>query len=242
MASIARKSVASISILQRPLPKTSLSKKSWASRRVGQDRTPFLVDEDGVIVWHPDEKQMFRSLVPLPPAKLKEIVDDKRFRRDRIESINQPELAAVMTNAKTGGYVTYKSTVTRREEIAGYAPVPGNDWVVGVSESRDYFAAPLDRLFEKVLISVLLAGAIFVALASWFARSITRPIQKLTAAAHALKSGDYDKAHVEVRSNDEIGQLARVFTVMIDVLRQRERERDGRRAAVGYKEGSDPPG
>jgi nitrogen fixation/metabolism regulation signal transduction histidine kinase len=92
-----------------------------------------------------------------------------------------------------------------------------------------------------VLISVLLAGAIFVALASWFARSITRPIQKLTAAAHALKSGDYDKAHVEVRSNDEVGQLARVFTVMIDVLRQRERERDGRRAAIGYKDQDPPP-
>ena len=30
-------------------------------------------------------------------------------------------------------------------QIAGYAPVPGNDWVVGISESRDYFAAPLDR-------------------------------------------------------------------------------------------------
>jgi len=206
--------------------------------KLDNDRTPFLIDGDGVIIWHPDEKQMFKSLVPLPPAKLKEIVEDKRFRRDRIESINQPELASAMLAAKDRGYVSYRSTVNRRDEIAGYSPVPGNDWVVGISESRDYFAAPLDRLFEKVIISVLLAGAIFVALASWFARSITRPIEKLTAAAHALKSGDYDKAHVEVRSNDEVGQLARVFTVMIDVLRQREREREGRRAAIGYK---DPP-
>jgi len=30
---------------------------------------------------------------------------------------------------------------------------------------------------------------------------------------------------VTVRSNDEVGQLARTFNVMIDVLRQRERER-----------------
>ncbi len=209
--------------------------------RLDNDRIPFLIDGDGVIIWHPDEKQMFKSLTPLPPAKLKEIVDDKRFRRDRIDSIRQPELANAMVNAKDRGYVSYKSNVTHRDEIAGYAPVPGNDWVVGISESRDYFAAPLDRLFEKVLISVLLAGAIFVALASWFARSITRPIQKLTAAAHALKSGDYDKAHVEVRSNDEIGQLARVFTVMIDVLRQREREREGRRAAIGYRDEDQPP-
>jgi HAMP domain-containing protein len=207
-----------------------------SAAKLDNDRIPFLVDGDGVIIWHPDEKQMFKSLVPLAPAKLKEIVDDKRFRRERIESINQPELAQAMVNAKERGFVSYRSTVTRRDEIAGYSPVPGNDWVVGITESRDYFAAPLDRLFEKVLISVLLAGAIFAALASMFARSIVRPLQKLTAAAHALKSGDYDKANVEVKSNDEVGQLARVFTVMIDVLRQREREREGRRAAIGYKD------
>ena len=63
-----------------------------------------------------------------------------------------------------------------------------------------------------------------------------RPIEKLTAAAHALKSGDYDNANIAVRSNDEVGQLARTFNVMIDVLRQRERERDGAaRVALGYE-------
>jgi serine/threonine protein kinase/HAMP domain-containing protein len=208
--------------------------------KLDNDRIPFLIDGDGVIIWHPDERYMFKSLVPLAPDKMKEIVEDKRFRRDRIESINQPELAQAMVNAKDRGYVSYRSRLAGRDEIAGYAAVPGNDWVVGISESRDYFAAPLDRLFEKVVISVLLAGAIFVTLASMFARSIVRPIQKLTAAAHALKSGDYDKAHVDVRSNDEVGQLARVFTVMIDVLRQREREREGRRAAIGFKDGEPP--
>jgi nitrogen fixation/metabolism regulation signal transduction histidine kinase len=43
----------------------------------------------------------------------------------------------------------------------------------------------------------------------------------LTVAAHALKDGDYD----QVTSNDEIWRLARTFNVMIDVLRQRDRER-----------------
>jgi nitrogen fixation/metabolism regulation signal transduction histidine kinase len=63
-----------------------------------------------------------------------------------------------------------------------------------------------------------------------------RPIEQLTAAAHALKSGDYDRANIAVKSNDEVGQLARTFNVMIDVLRQRERERAGRRAvSLGYE-------
>ena len=202
-----------------------------AGAQVGQDRIPFLIDGDGVIVWHPDETLMFKSLVPLTKEVMDEIVADQRFRRPKIESVNQPRLAAVMINARERGNVSYFSNTTQREEIAGYAPVPGHDWVVGVTESRDYFARPLERLFQNVLLSVVLVGAVFVLLAMLFARSIVRPIEQLTGAAHALKSGDYDRANIAVRSSDEVGQLARVFNVMIDVLRQRERER-GRNRAV----------
>lgn len=207
-----------------------------ANAQKGGDRTPFLVDADGVIVWHPDEKVMFSSLVPIPSDKLAEIIADQRFRRPSIESLGQAELAAALVGAKHPGNVTYYSTTAKREEIAGFAPVPGHDWVVGVSESRDYFAAPINRLFHNVLWSVALVGLLFVIIAAYFARSIVRPIQQLTAGAHALKSGDFAKAHIPVRSNDEVGQLARTFNVMIDVLRQRERERSGRRAvALGYE-------
>jgi len=203
--------------------------------QVGQDRLPFLLDGDGVVVWHADQKQMFKSLVPLPKAILDEIVADQRFRRKSIESLNQPKLASTMIGAKLRGNVSYYSNVTKRDEIAGYAPVPGHDWVVGVSESKDYFAAPLERLFQNVVFSVALVGTVFVLLALLFARSIVNPIQRLTSAAHALKSGDYDKANIAVRTSDEIGQLARTFNVMIDVLRQRERER-GNRGSTGGKE------
>ena len=205
--------------------------RTLSAAKIDEDRLPFLVDGDGVIVWHPNEKIMFKSLMPLSKAVLDEIKADQRFRRQTIDSINQPELARVMVGGKERGHIAYRSSITKREEIAGFAPVPGHDWVVGVSESRDYFAAPLDRLFEKVILSVLLAGVIFVALALIFARSIVRPIERLTAAAHALKSGDYSNANIAVRSSDEVGQLARTFNVMIDVLRQRERERHGRASA-----------
>jgi HAMP domain-containing protein len=203
--------------------------------QVGNDRTPFLVDGMGVMVWNPDEKQMFKSLTPLDKAAIEEIVADQRFRRAKIESLNEPKLASAVVNAKQRGNVSYYSNVAQREEIAGYSPVPGTDWTVGVSESRAYFSAPLEKLFENVLMSVLLVGAVFLLFALWFARTIVRPIERLTLAAHALKSGDYDKANIAVRANDEVGQLARTFNVMIDVLRQRERERAGRRAvSLGY--------
>ena len=53
--------------------------------------------------------------------------------------------------------------------------------------------------------------------------------QQLTAGAHALKSGQFDQAYVDVKARDELGLLARTFNVMVDVLRQRERERERRR-------------
>jgi C4-dicarboxylate-specific signal transduction histidine kinase len=208
------------------------------SASIPGERTPFLIDADGVIVWHPDARLMYHSLVPLRPEVLDEIVADQRFRRPTIASLDQARLAAAMIGAREQGHVEYYSKVSGRDEIAGYAPVPDHEWVVGVSESRDRFTRPLDALFRQVLYSVGLAGAVFVLAAMFFARSIVRPIDRLTDAANALKRGDYANANVPVRSADEIGQLARTFNVMIDVLRQRERERE-RRGAVGSRKDSE---
>jgi HAMP domain-containing protein len=176
---------------------------------------------------------MYRSLRPLTAETIDEIVADQRFRRPTVESVNEPRLAASIVGARVPGNVAYYSPTYRREEIAGFAPVPGVEWVVGVAESRTFFGEALDRLFLKVIYGVTFVGGVFLLFAMLFARSIVRPIERLTAAAHALKGGDYAGAHVPVRSGDEIGTLARTFNVMIDVLRQRERERDA-------AEGSEP--
>ncbi|HET7401582.1 MAG TPA: cache domain-containing protein [Usitatibacter sp.] len=210
--------------------------------RKGAERDPFLVDADGIVVWHPDERRMFASLVPLPSAVLAQIIADQRFRRPSIESLGEAQLAEAMVGARRPGNVSYFSNTAQREEIAGFAPVPGHGWVVGVSESRDFFAAPLDRLFRNVLWSVAVVGTVFLLVAVFFARSIVRPIEQLTAGAHALKNGDFGRAHIAVRSGDELGQLARTFNVMIDVLRQRERERSGRRAVAPAGERQPPRG
>jgi serine/threonine protein kinase/HAMP domain-containing protein len=187
--------------------------------------TPFLIDGDGVLIHHQQPELLYRSLVPLPAAKAAEIRADQRFRRDRIDSLGETVLAGAMLGARSTGHVSYRSHQTGRDEIAGYAPVAGHDWVVGVREERAVFEAPLQRLTTTLLWSVALVGLLFTGLALRFARSIVRPIRGLTDAANALKAGDYSAAAVQVDSRDEVGQLGRTFNVMIDVLRQRERER-----------------
>jgi serine/threonine protein kinase/HAMP domain-containing protein len=201
-------------------------------------RTPFLIDGDGVLIHHPDPARLYQSLVPLSPEALAAIKADRRFRRDTIESVNMPDLANALVHATSRGYVSYTSTISGKEEIAGYAPVRAHDWVVGVTESRETFEGPLNKLFRNVLKSVALVGAVSLLLAMLFARTIVRPIERLTRAVHALKRGDYDNANVKVTSGDEVGQLARVFNVMIDVLRQRDRDPGGRKNGPNSRRGS----
>ena len=197
------------------------------------NREPFLIDGDGVLIQYHDEGLRFHSLAPLSPQVQAEIAADQRFRLKHVESLDMPALAAEMIGAKHEGTIDYQSTISKTREVAGYAPVTGIDWVVGVTESRASFEAPLRAIFLQVLYSLALVGAVFVLLAVLFARSISRPVLALTRAADALKRGDYDQAHVKVKSGDEIGALGRTFNVMIDVLKQRERERGLRAGADG---------
>ena len=192
----------------------------------GSELTQFMVDGDGVVMDHPNPEALYRSLVPLDPAVQQRIKADQRFRRDRIQSINEPALAAMMLASKRGGSATYRSNVSGQDEIAGFAPVPGHNWTVVVSQTREAFEAPVRRLTLHLQISLALVGLLFVGLALRFARSIVQPVQQLTDGADALKAGQFDRAYVETRRRDELGRLARTFNVMVDVLRQREREHE----------------
>jgi C4-dicarboxylate-specific signal transduction histidine kinase len=193
--------------------------------RHDSELTPFMVDGDGVVVHHPNKDLMFRSLMPLDPAVQQRIKADQRFRRDRIDSVNEPELAAAMLGRQRTGHAAYRSTISGVDEIAGFSPVPGHNWTVVVSQTREAFEQPVMRLMTHLMLSLALVGLLFTAVALRFARTIVRPVQQLTAGADALKSGRFDQAYVEAKGRDELGQLARTFNVMVDVLRQRERER-----------------
>ena len=200
---------------------------------VGSARVPFMIDGNGVLIHYPDQSQLFKSLRALSPAVQQRIVADKRFGGRPVESLGMDELASRIVGTSRPGNISFVSTLSNSEEHAGFAPVPGHNWVVGITELRDTFEAPLKKLFSHVMVSVALVGLLFLLLAMRFARSIVRPINQLTEAANALKEGDYDRATIKVTSFDEIGRLARTFNVMIDVLRQREREkRRGRRAGA----------
>ncbi len=190
------------------------------------DITPFVIDSDGVVIYHSEKAYRYMSLIPLSDEAQKRIATDKRFRLEKINSLNMKVLGERAIEPSNTGHVRYVSPLTNSREIAGFSPVGTHAWTVIVSEQESVFSAPLQKLFADVWLSLSVVGIIIVILALFVSRLLVRPIQILARAARAVERGDYDKANTNIKTNDEIGQLARSFNSMLVGIRDREKVKD----------------
>jgi signal transduction histidine kinase len=78
----------------------------------------------------------------------------------------------------------------------------------------------LDKVNASLLWAGLAAGAVALVLGLLLARQLTAPLRTLTQAAHRLARGETPQ--VEVRSQDEIGELSQAFNHMSRSLARQE--------------------
>ncbi|HET8628958.1 MAG TPA: HAMP domain-containing sensor histidine kinase [Thermomicrobiales bacterium] len=98
--------------------------------------------------------------------------------------------------------------------------------VLIVAEPAGAPAPPFGRLVMPLLWAALSAFLVSILLALVLARSITRPLVRLTAATRAVAGGDYAE-RVPVQGEDEVGELATSFNAMAaEIERAHRRERD----------------
>jgi signal transduction histidine kinase len=101
----------------------------------------------------------------------------------------------------------------------------------GVHESLE--SEFLDKVNMSLVWAGLVAGAVALALGALLARQLTAPLRSLTEAAHRLTEGDVPQ--VQVRSQDEIGELARAFNQMAQSLSQQEMLRRNLMADIAHE-------
>jgi signal transduction histidine kinase len=98
-------------------------------------------------------------------------------------------------------------------------PVGHARWSVEVSEPATTALASLHAVRARAFHSLWIAAALALALATFFARRIVRPVASLSNAAHRLAGGDLS-ARSGVSGQDEIGELARAFDRMAAAVQQ----------------------
>ncbi len=116
--------------------------------------------------------------------------------------------------------------------LASGAPVQVNGRVVGTVIGATPATAPatspagafLQDINRSILLAVLVAGLVALALGALLFFQMTAPIRQLTAAAHAIAAGDLSQ-RVDVRTGDELGELANAFNTMAGNLAASEAQR-----------------
>ncbi len=105
-------------------------------------------------------------------------------------------------------------------ELSDGIPILEDGNVVGILVPMDYAfqGQPrelefIERINLTLFYGALIGAVIALGLGIVLSRTLTRPIRELTNATHAVSEGDLSQ-QVPVRSNDELGELARAFNKM----------------------------
>jgi signal transduction histidine kinase len=98
--------------------------------------------------------------------------------------------------------------------------------IVAVAMARPRAVTFLGDLLVPLLFAGLIAFVLSILLAYLIARSIAKPLQRITLATEKIAGGDYDQ-QLSITSPDEVRRLAASFNVMAqDVKASRQAQRD----------------
>ncbi len=138
--------------------------------------------------------------------------------------IGQKRVDPEVTNALLGlqSIQIALDAATKERQLYLAVPVKNKGQIVGAVE----FVSPLTGIYQSIsriiiifATATLLALGLTAVLAAVIARTITGPIAAVTRTARALAGGDFEQK-VAIHSNDEIGELASTFNMLVRRLRQ----------------------
>jgi len=112
----------------------------------------------------------------------------------------------------------------------GYKDFKGLGWILIVEHKTKEIFAPAAQLRNDILIISSTATILAVLLGLLISTSISKPVKELRDAAAKIGEGNLN-SRIEVRSNDEIGQLAQSFNDMAEDLKKTTASRDELNAA-----------
>jgi signal transduction histidine kinase len=132
----------------------------------------------------------------------------------RVVADSQHELGGRPLGSKwsaPGVAITFRNTSVG---VVYFTPLsqPGNP------AGEEFFLRAVNNWF---MYAVLAAGLVAIVLTLVISRRILSPVSALTEAARKMEKGDLSQ-RVQIRTNDEIGELGRAFNAMADALARAE--------------------
>ncbi|MBI5631080.1 MAG: HAMP domain-containing protein [Elusimicrobia bacterium] len=140
-----------------------------------------------------------------------------QFDPDKLKQFHQWPIVSSALGSSSAGSSEFVSP-TGRAYIGAYAPVffIGNAVVLLQSRQEAYRAA--SEMLRSAAAMIFAVACICILGATWMARRLTEPLLALTKAAESVAHGDF-LAQVDIRTGDELQELADTFNRMVAQLR-----------------------
>jgi signal transduction histidine kinase len=165
----------------------------------------FMISPNGTIVAHPNKDVTMNETIF-------SIADSQKSPMLR-------QIGKNMIHGKTSfAEFEYRNLRTGKLSWIAYAPVPLNNWSIGLVFPVDEFMADVNKLVLNLVILCVSSLIILLFLIIFISRSITSPLRALTNAASNFAQGDFDIRLPDIQSEDEIGKLNTSFIFMQEAL------------------------
>jgi len=175
------------------------------SIKVSQTGYGFIISSNGTIITHPNRDLMMNETI-----------------FSIADSQHSPMLRTIGKNMirgkKSFAEFEYRNLKTGKLSWIAYAPVPINNWSIGIVFPVDEFMSDVNKLLRNLIIIVVAGLALLLSVIIFISRSIIRPLRALTDAAGQFAEGNFDTKLPEIKTRDEIGKLNDSFISMQDAL------------------------
>ncbi|MGD9249429.1 MAG: methyl-accepting chemotaxis protein, partial [Desulfobacteraceae bacterium] len=162
--------------------------------KIGRSGYAFVVNRDGLTIAHPVAAKIMK------------------------ESIGKLDFAKQMLSQKNGLLrYTYKGV---KKQLA-FNSVAGQDWVIAVTVPAEEILAPVKSLRQINLLVAAVVIAVATALIFFVTSTVVKPINRVVAGLQDAAEGEGDLTkRIEIKSNDEVGELARWFNTFIGKIQR----------------------
>ncbi|MBL0611040.1 methyl-accepting chemotaxis protein [Aeromonas jandaei] len=153
-----------------------------------------LLDSSGLIVGHPNKELALKQIGELSPDL--SAATFQQWGRENNE--------------------LHAATLDGRDVLLAVQPVAGTDWLLAMVMYRDVLEAPLASLLWQLVGLTLVLMLVFSALLTAMFKYLFADLGRVAGALHDIAHGEGDlTVHIDTRSQDEVGQLARNFNQFV---------------------------
>ncbi|MGL5326182.1 MAG: methyl-accepting chemotaxis protein [Aeromonas sp.] len=152
-----------------------------------------LLDGSGLIVGHPQKDLALKQVAELAP-----------------------DLSGSVFKQWSQSGELHEATIDGRDVQLSVQSVPGTDWLLAMVMYRDVLDAPLTSLLWQLVGLTLVQLLVFSALLTAMFKYLFADLGRVAGALHDIAHGEGDlTVHIDTRSQDEVGQLARNFNQFV---------------------------